>query len=186
MKTLMRLLRSLNLDSGTHRRRVGECQAGAARLRGAEGTNHALKAAYWTLAVVLALSSSWVHAQTPTCAKLPPPPACNPVTGDGVYNTAMGDAALITLTTGRYNTASQSCGGSVRHSVQGLRAHPGDPISSGWRVIQRSATLSGQRHLDCDHLPRKWLYPADCRGGLQDDPTSSTRLCARSTLAGGR
>jgi hypothetical protein len=102
-----RRLRSLNIDSGTHRRRVSECQAGAARLGGAEGANHALKTACWTLAVVLALSSSWVHAQTPTCAAVPPAPACNPVTSDGsFFNTAMGSAALAQLTTGRYNTAS--------------------------------------------------------------------------------
>jgi hypothetical protein len=45
-----------NLDTGTHRRRVGECHAGAARLRGAEGANHALKTTYWTLAHAI---TSW-------------------------------------------------------------------------------------------------------------------------------
>src|ERR1700724_465834 len=60
------------------------------------------------------------------------------------------------------------------------------PFPPGRRATQRSATLSGQRCLDCDHLSRKWLYPADYRRGLQDDPTSSSRLRARSTMAGGR
>ena len=96
MNTRTRRLHSFNLVSDTHRRRVGECQAGAARLWGAEGANHALKTAYWTLAVVLALSSSWVHAQTPTCVA----PGCNPVASDGASNTAVGSGALTHLTTG--------------------------------------------------------------------------------------
>ena len=91
MKTLTRILRLFNLGSGAHRRRIGECQAGEASLGGAEGAGHALKTAYWALPVVLALSSSWVHAQTPTCAA----PGCNSVTSDGERNTAMGTGALV-------------------------------------------------------------------------------------------
>jgi hypothetical protein len=90
MKTLARILRLFNLGSGAHRRRVGECQAGARSLGGAEGASHALKTAYWILTVVLALSSSWVHAQTPTCAH----PGCNSVTSDSSDNTAVGTAAF--------------------------------------------------------------------------------------------
>jgi hypothetical protein len=41
MKTLTQMLRSLNLGSGAHRRRVGERHAGAASLGGAEGASHA-------------------------------------------------------------------------------------------------------------------------------------------------
>jgi hypothetical protein len=96
MKTLTRFFRSLNLGTGTHRRRVGGCQTRAARLWGAGGANHALKTAYWSLAIVLALSSSWVHAQTPTCAA----PGCNSVTSDSNANTAVGSSALTHLTTG--------------------------------------------------------------------------------------
>jgi hypothetical protein len=90
MKTLTRILRSLYLGSGASRRGVGECQAGAARL------------AYGTLAVVLAMSGSLVHAQVPTCAA----PGCNSVTSDGVGNTATGTAVLVNLSTGSSNTAS--------------------------------------------------------------------------------
>ena len=109
MKILIRLLRSLKIDSGAHRRWVGERQAGAARLWGAEGANDALKTAYWTLAVVLALSSSWVHAQIPTCVA----PGCNPVASDDFANTAMGRDVLTHLITtnggndnGAFNTAA--------------------------------------------------------------------------------
>ena len=108
MTTHTRKLRSLNLDTGAHRRRVGECQPGAVCLGGAAGANHALKTAYWTLAVVLALSSSWVHAQTPTCVA----PGCNSVVSDSKDNTAMGRAALTQVDTnpdfyfGTDNTAS--------------------------------------------------------------------------------
>jgi trimeric autotransporter adhesin len=103
MKTHTRMLRSVNLGSGAERRRVGECQAGAGSLGGAEGASHALKTAYWTLAVVLALSSSWVHAQTPTCAALPSPPGCNSVTSDNGENTAMGTGALASLMNSAFN-----------------------------------------------------------------------------------
>jgi hypothetical protein len=92
MKTHTRALRSLNLGSGAHRRRVGERQGRPARL-------------YSTLAVVLALSSSLVHAQTPTCAA----PGCNSVASDSNIegpNTATGTTALFSLSTGSNNTAS--------------------------------------------------------------------------------
>jgi hypothetical protein len=102
MKTLTRRLRSFNLGSDAHRRRIGECQAGEASLGGAEGAGHALTRAHWTLAVVLALSSSVVHAQTPTCA----PPGCNSVTSDSNANTAMGTGTLVHLSTGFGNTAA--------------------------------------------------------------------------------
>ena len=102
MNTLTRLLRSFNLGAGAHRRRIAECRAGAARLGGAEGANHAVKTAYWTLAVVLAVSSSLVHAQTPTCAA----PGCNSVASGHNSNTAMGSGTLLNLSTGSYNTAS--------------------------------------------------------------------------------
>src|SRR5579863_1238804 len=81
MNTLTRLLRSFNLGSGPHRRQFGERRGRPARL-------------YSTLAVVLALSSSLVHAQTPTCAAVPSPPGCNSVTSDGIGNTAMGSGSL--------------------------------------------------------------------------------------------
>src|SRR6185437_14282052 len=92
MKTLTRILRLFNLGSGgAHYRRFGECQAGAARLGVAERASRVLKMACWTSAVVLALSSSLVHAQTPTCAA----PGCNSVQSDGTQNTAMGTGALV-------------------------------------------------------------------------------------------
>ena len=37
-------------------------------LGAAKEPSNGLKKAYWTCVGVLALSSSWVHAQTPTCA----------------------------------------------------------------------------------------------------------------------
>jgi hypothetical protein len=96
MKTLTRILRLFNLDSDAHRRRVGERQAGAARLGGAKGASRALKTASWTLAVVLALGTSLVHAQVPTCAA----PGCNSVTSDSAKNTAVGTGTLVSLTGG--------------------------------------------------------------------------------------
>src|SRR5258706_380800 len=109
MKIHTRRLRSLNFESGGHRGRVGECPAGAARLGGAAGARHALKTASWTVAVVLALSTSLVHAQVPTCAA----PGCNSVTSDNAFNTAMGTGTLVSLSPGvgssllgSFNTAS--------------------------------------------------------------------------------
>ena len=107
MKTHTRRLRSLNFGSAAHRRRVGEHQAGAARLGGA---SHALKTASCTLALVLALYSSLVHAQVPTCAA----PGCNSVTSDPFpfLNTAIGTGTLVNLimapdgSTGAGNTAA--------------------------------------------------------------------------------
>src|SRR3984957_17838953 len=155
MNTYARKLRSLNLDSGTHRRRVGECQAGAARLGGAEGANHALKIAYWTLAVVLALSSSWVHAQTPTCAA----PGCNSVASDGFGNTAAGSSTLTHLIiipthtggmTGSDNTASgfqalfsnTTGGGNTASGVQALLANTNGAqnTASGGAALQNNTT----------------------------------------------
>src|ERR1700722_3565520 len=141
MNTYARRLRSLNLDSGAHRRWVGECQAGAARLGGAEGVNHALKTAHWTLAVVLALSSSLVHAQTPTCTA----PGCNSVTSDNVNNTAVGTSALILLTTGLDNTALGS--GSLEHNTSGIHN-----TASGFEALNSNTagnenTASGNRAL---------------------------------------
>jgi hypothetical protein len=102
MKTTTRMLRSLNLGSDPNRRRVGEYQAGAARLGGAEAAGNALKKVYCALAVVLALSSSLVHALSPTCAA----PGCNSVTSDINDNTASGTSALVNNTNGYGNTAS--------------------------------------------------------------------------------
>src|ERR1700722_18270163 len=155
MNTYARKLRSLNLDSGTHRRRVGECQAGAARLGGAEGANHALKIAYWTLAVVLALSSSWVHAQTPTCAA----PGCNSVASDGFGNTAAGSSTLTHLIiipthtggmTGSDNTASgfqalfsnTTGGGNTASGFQALLANTtgDDNTASGGDALRNNTT----------------------------------------------
>src|SRR6266850_1179263 len=107
MKTHTRRLRSLNFGSAAHRRRVGEHQAGAARLGGA---SHALKTASCTLALVLALYSSLVHPQVPTCAA----PGCNSVTSDPFpfLNTAIGTGTLVNLimapdgSTGAGNTAA--------------------------------------------------------------------------------
>ena len=102
MKTQTRGLRSLNLDSDAYRRRVGKRQAGAACLGGAERESHALKTAYWTLAIVFALSSSLVHAQVATCVA----PGCNSVTSDSVNNTAVGTGTLVHLPGGYgWNTA---------------------------------------------------------------------------------
>jgi hypothetical protein len=53
------------------------------------------------LAVVLALSSSLVYAQSPTCAA----PGCNSVASDASYNTAAGSYALSSDTSGSNNTA---------------------------------------------------------------------------------
>jgi Chaperone of endosialidase len=107
MKIHTGMLRLLNLDSDALRRRAGERQAGAARLGGAEGSSHALKTAHWSLAIVFALSSSWVHAQTPTCAA----PGCNSVASDNGEDTAVGTGALTHLTGGNpgaffYDTAA--------------------------------------------------------------------------------
>jgi len=104
MKTHSRILRSLDLGSDPHRRRVGEYQAGTARLMGAEGASNALMKGYCVLALILALCASVVHAQTPTCSG----PGCNSVTSDENTNTAMGTLALacVTGTDGTANTAS--------------------------------------------------------------------------------
>src|ERR1700733_11996128 len=100
MRTLTRMLCLFNFRGRAERRRVGECQAGAGSLGGADGASHALRATYWTFAAALALSSSWVHAQTPTCAAIPPLPGCNSVTSDNAGNTAMGSGSLATIATG--------------------------------------------------------------------------------------
>ena len=101
MKAQTRIVRSLNLRNDPLRRWVGEYQAGAARLGGAERASNALKNTYWALAAVLTLNSSVVHAQSPTCAA----PGCNSVASDGTGNTAMGTGALVSGA-GSANTAS--------------------------------------------------------------------------------
>jgi hypothetical protein len=73
----------------------------------------ALKTPFWTSAAVLALSSSWVHAQTPTCAA----PGCNSVASDSNANTAVGSAALTHVTSGFDNTASG--GGALSANTTG-------------------------------------------------------------------
>jgi Chaperone of endosialidase len=100
MKTHTRMLRSLNLGSEAHSRRVSECQARAVSLWGA---SNVLKGASWTLTVALALSSNLLHAQPPTCVA----PGCNSIASDAAYNTAMGTSALVNLIYPvYYNTAS--------------------------------------------------------------------------------
>jgi len=39
--------------------------------------------------------------------------------------------------------------------------HPRTLFRQDGVPFKESATLSGQRHLDCDHLSREWFYPAD-------------------------
>ncbi len=95
MKKHTQRLRSLDLDSDDHRHRYGKRQAGAAGV-GPEQTRRALKTAYCPLAAVLALGSSLVNAQIPTCAA----PGCNSVKSDNIFNTAVGTEALINLTGG--------------------------------------------------------------------------------------
>jgi hypothetical protein len=91
MRTHSRMLRAPDLGSAPQSRRVGEYQAQPVRLVGAEAASTALKKGYSALAVVLALSSSLVHAQTRTCAA----PRCNSGPSDGNGNTAMGTQALV-------------------------------------------------------------------------------------------
>lgn len=100
MKTHTGMLGSINFRSTAHRQ-AGERQARTGR-RGAERATHALRSAYWTFAVVLALGSSLVHAQVPTCAA----PGCNSVTSDSANNTAMGTQALASGNPGNNNTVS--------------------------------------------------------------------------------
>src|ERR1700683_3941082 len=119
MKTHTRMLRSLNLGSDPHRRWVGECQAGAARLVRAEGAGNALNKAYCALAVVLTLSSSLVHALSPTCAA----PGRNSVTSGAGDNTAMGTGTLISNTTGNTTTAAGS------NALQSTPTGNGNPAS---------------------------------------------------------
>jgi trimeric autotransporter adhesin len=103
MKTLTRILRLFNLGSGAHRRRVGECQGGAASLGEAEGASHALKTAFWPLVVLLSLTFNLVHAQTATCVA----PGCNSVRSDNSGNTAMGTSTLPSVSDpGSENTAA--------------------------------------------------------------------------------
>jgi hypothetical protein len=117
MKTRSRmLLRSLNLGSDPHRRLVNEYQAGAVRLGGAEEASNALKKGYCALAVVLALSSSLVHALSPTCAA----PGCNSVTSDGSGNTAMGSLALVSASVNPSNVNLPS--GATLNTASGSNA----------------------------------------------------------------
>jgi hypothetical protein len=128
MKIHTGILRFLHRDGDAHRRRAGERQAGAARLGGAEGSTYALKAAHWSLAVVFALSSNWVNAQTPTCAA----PGCNSVASDSGEDTAVGTGSLTHLTGGNpgqffYDTAagfqalySNTSGGSYNSAFGAL------------------------------------------------------------------
>jgi hypothetical protein len=90
MRTLTRNSLSLNLRRSAGHRQVGEHHGRpSARL-------------YSTLAITLALSSSMVHAQTPTCVA----PGCNSVQSDNALNTAMGGGTLVILSGGQANTAS--------------------------------------------------------------------------------
>ncbi len=101
-------LHLLNSYSGAQRRPIRECRVAAGSLGMTQKTNHSLRTFRWTFAVVLALSSGLVHAQTPTCAALPPPPGCNSVTSDNASNTAMGSGSLANIATGSgvFNSAS--------------------------------------------------------------------------------
>jgi hypothetical protein len=89
MKTLTRMSRLVNFRSSAERRQVDERQRRPARL-------------YLILAVILALSSSLVHAQTPTCVA----PGCNSVQSDNAFNTAIGTGTLANLNGGSANTAA--------------------------------------------------------------------------------
>jgi trimeric autotransporter adhesin len=90
MSTLTRNSFSLNLRRSAGHRQVGEHDGRpSARL-------------YSTLVITLALSSSMVHAQTPTCVA----PGCNSVQSDNALNTAMGGGTLVILSGGQANTAS--------------------------------------------------------------------------------
>lgn len=164
MQTHTRRLRSLDLDSGAERRRVNERQAGTTRLGEAEGASHAVKTAYCTLAVVLALSSTLVRAQTPTCAT----PGCNSVASDIGEDTAVGTGALTHLTGGNpgqlfYDTAagfqalySNTSGGSYNSAFGALALYSNttgsENTASGLQALYSNTTggdntASGSRAL---------------------------------------
>jgi hypothetical protein len=135
MKTQTRLLRSLNLGAGAHRPRVGERQTETARHGGASRT---LKKACGPLALVLAMSASLVHAQTPVCAA----PGCNSVASDKTSaNTAMGTDALLNVTIGAGNTASGIAAGI--NTTSGLNNTASGAYTLYFNTIGSSNTASG-------------------------------------------
>jgi hypothetical protein len=89
MKTISRSSRSFHFRSSAERLQVSKQQGRPARL-------------YLAMAVVLALSTSLAHAQTPTCVA----PGCNSVQSDNALNTAMSGETLVVLSTVHANTAS--------------------------------------------------------------------------------